>query len=60
MNLNDIEQYDNYKRRHGYWEIYNVDGTLFYIASYHHGKYIGYVQINWNASARVNKTYYIL
>jgi hypothetical protein len=43
--MTKINQYNEKGQRHGYWEIYYFDGSLWYKGNYNNGIEIGYWEI---------------
>ena len=47
MNNKDITPINNKGQKHGYWEIYWVNGDINYIGNYRNGKEYGYSEYYW-------------
>lgn len=43
---------------HGYWEVYNIDGTLWYKRNYINGVLFGYYEFFYGRNRNANKIYY--
>ena len=50
----DKNQYDEQGKRHGYWELYRTNGSLWYICNYVNGEVHGL----WESYYSNGKIYY--
>ena len=43
---------------HGLWELYNIDGTIWYKRNYINGEQFGYYEYFYGDNRNANKIYY--
>ena len=47
-------------KKHGYWESYRTNGSVYYKCFFNNGKVVGYSEFYWmNGNELTNKKYYI-
>ena len=46
--MQECNNFDNNGQRHGYWEVYFLNGNLFYKGNYFHGKQHDYWEVYYD------------
>jgi antitoxin component YwqK of YwqJK toxin-antitoxin module len=57
--MNNINQYNDNGKKHGYWEVYHSNGNLIYKGNYINGKRIGYWEDYYSNGCLSHKQYFL-
>lgn len=56
--MQDKKSFNENGIAHGYWEVYNIDGTLWYKRNYINGVLFGYYEFFYGRNRNPNKMYH--